>query len=142
MLKISVINKFIKNLIVNVCWKLIQFSSEKPVFNSSKLPDLCPTDNAENCEEYIDRLNELLVNREVVKEVAITAPYSGGKSSFINTYMRLNPYHKYTCISLGSFSDDKPENPKEGNVADINKVEKSIVLKQIVKILQIQDSEK
>ncbi|WP_153447865.1 YobI family P-loop NTPase [Vibrio algicola] len=127
MVNVTALIKFIKRLFVDLCWKLIQLNSEKPVFNSSKLPDLCPTDNAENCEEYIDRLNELLVNREVVKEVAITAPYSGGKSSFINTYMRLHPYHKYTCISLGAFSDDKPDKPEEGDVADINRVEKSIV---------------
>jgi uncharacterized membrane protein len=133
----TVVNKYIKCLIIDLCWKLIQISSEKPTFNSSKLPDLCPTDNAENCEEYIDRLNELLVNREVVKEIAITAPYSGGKSSFINTYMRLNPYHKYTCISLGSFSSDTLKGqPKDGEGEDkssINKVEKSIVQQIIYK---------
>lgn len=127
MVNVAVVAKFFKRLLIDLCWKLIQLNSEKPVFNSSKLPDLCPTDNAENCEEYIDRLNELLVNREIVKEIAITAPYSGGKSSFINTYMRLNPYHKYTCISLGAFTDDKLEETSEGNTADINKVEKSIV---------------
>ena len=118
----------IKKLIINVCWRLIQLSSEKPTFNSSQFPDLCPTDNAENCEEYIERLNELLINREAVKEIAITAPYSGGKSSFINTYMRLNPYHKYTCISLGVFDDDRSEEQQEGeNTSQINKIEKSIV---------------
>jgi len=124
---LNTVAKFLKKSLVDLCWKLIQLNSEKPVFNSSKLPDLCPTDNAENCEEYIDRLNELLINREVVKEIAITAPYSGGKSSFINTYMRLNPYHKYTCISLGAFTDDKPIKGEEGDTAGINKVEKSIV---------------
>lgn len=124
---LNFVAKFFKKRLVDLCWKLIQVNSEKPVFNSSKLPDLCPTDNAENCEEYIARLNELLINREVVKEIAITAPYSGGKSSFIKTYMRLNPYHKYTCISLGAFTDDKLKVTSEGNTADINKVEKSIV---------------
>jgi len=135
---LNIVAKFLKKSLVDLCWKLIQLNSEKPIFNSSKLPDLCPTDNAENCEEYIDRLNELLVNREVVKEIAITAPYSGGKSSFINTYMRLNPYHKYTCISLGAFTDDKFKKDGEGDAADINKVEKSIVQQ----ILYKTDSER
>ncbi len=124
---INYVTKFFKKLIVDLCWKLIQINSEKPVFNSSKFPDLCPIDNAENCEEYIDRLNELLINREVVKEIAITAPYSGGKSSFINTYMRLNPYHKYTCISLGAFGDDKSKKDVSDGTENINKIEKSIV---------------
>jgi len=125
------IKKLIQRLVVDLCWSLIQLSSEKPKFNSSNIPDLCPTDNAKNCEEYIDRLNELLMNREVVKEIAITAPYSGGKSSFINTYMRLNPQYRYTCISLGAFSDDHTEHKlKADDVesnSDINKIEKNIV---------------
>ena len=60
---LNTVANFLKKSLVDLCWKLIQLNSEKPVFNSSKLPDLCPTDNAENCEEYIDRLNELLINR-------------------------------------------------------------------------------
>jgi hypothetical protein len=116
----------IKSLIVNICWKVIQWAGAPIKTNSSNLPDLCPTDNASHVEEYIDRLNEVLVNRgNTVREIAITAPYSGGKSSLINTYRKRAPHHNYTCISLASFN----ETTKIGqeNKEYLDQIEKSIV---------------
>ncbi|WP_353851286.1 hypothetical protein [Microbulbifer sp.] len=115
--------------------------------NSRNFPDLTPTNDAGSIDEYEDRLKELLVNRnDTVHEIAITSPYSGGKSSFIATYMRKHPYHRYTCISLAAF---KGVNTKSGNLGvgasekkqeatgshvelhgdetELNKIEKSIV---------------
>lgn len=113
---------YIKRIIVNSCWKIIQRLPEKVTFDSNEVPDLTPTSNATKCEEYIDRLNELLINRsETVHEIAITAPYSGGKSSFIKTYCNQNRQFNYTHISLAAFKDKTAKKAKE-NVAQKNKV--------------------
>ena len=137
----------VKAAIVSCCWKIIHLMREPILTKSKDFPDLTPTDNAKNIEEYEDRLQELLVNRnEAVHEIAITSPYSGGKSSFITTYMRKHPYHRYTCISLAAFKDvrvtrdvlgsDTSEEKNEANAlkdeihdaeSELNKIEKSIV---------------
>lgn len=117
----------LRSAIANICWKIIVWTSAKIPTDSSSLPDLCATDNATDAEQYIDRLNELLVNRsKTVREIAITAPYAGGKSSILKTYMRRFPFHKYTCISLSDFDEAKGKDENEDDT-DINKIEKSIV---------------
>lgn len=135
-----------KRIITLACWRIIQWLNEPAKTKSNNFPDLTPTDNATNTDEYEDRLKELLVNRsKSVREIAVTSPYSGGKSSFINTYMRHHPYHHYTCISLVGFRDIKTssdssevdssgenlevsdyQNDKDTE-SEINKIEKSIV---------------
>lgn len=98
-------NKF-NILIAKCCWAIIHWTSKNIQTRSSKIPDLCPTDEAENAEVYIDRLEEMLEKRsDTVREIAITAPYSGGKSSLINTFIKRYPNNKYTCISLAAFKD-------------------------------------
>ena len=83
----------IRQVFINICWTMLK-SFEHPIqTKSSKLPDLCPTDNAKYVDSYIDMLNEALINREkTVKEIAVTSPYSGGKSSFLNTFKRKTPF--------------------------------------------------
>jgi hypothetical protein len=71
----------------------------------------------------------------------ITAPYSGGKSSLINTYMRQRQNFNYVTISLASFKSIEQSVGVEGskaeektdnnNLVDITKIEKSI-LQQIL----------
>jgi hypothetical protein len=135
-------------LIARVCWSVIKITGKTIKNNYEGYPDLCPTDNAKNVEPYIEKLNDLLVNRrETVLEIAITAPYSGGKSSLINTFLRRYPYLKHTSISLASFKnisetvgvESKNENstqtvnpngtinssPNEND--NLSKIEKSIV---------------
>lgn len=140
----------IKKGIIKTCWAVLRCFELPANTNSSKLPDLCPTDDAKYVDTYIDMLNETLINREqTVREIAITSPYSGGKSSLLNTYIRKTPFLKFTSISLASFKDlsqsvgvDSPEentailagtngtNIKlEASHAreDLSKIEKSIV---------------
>jgi hypothetical protein len=97
----------IRSGIALLCWEIIKWSEGKVPFQTSSLPDLCPTPDAKNVESYIDRLNDLLTNRPHVREIAITAPYSGGKSSLLLTYKRKFPQHNYTSISLAAFKDKK-----------------------------------
>lgn len=140
----------IKKGIIATCWAVLRCFDRPATTNSSKLPDLCPTDDAKYVDAYIDMLNETLINREqTVREIAITSPYSGGKSSLLNTYIRKTPFLKFTSISLASFKDlsqgvgvDSPDentapiagtnasNIKQGAShvrEDLSKIEKSIV---------------
>jgi hypothetical protein len=123
-----------------LCWKFIQTSEKKIPASTSLLPDLCPTSYAEGIEAYEDRLTNLLQNHHKVTEVALTSPYSGGKSSLIDTYMRKHPYHKYTNISLADFksSDDKQETNEPDKTKLVQQIEKSIV-QQI--LYRVKDSE-
>lgn len=124
------VKKLTRNTKVGIArfgWKLIRLSGENAPQLASGLPDLCPTDNAEHAEHYLTRLQDLLINRaETVREIALTAPYSGGKSSVINTFMRQNPCFKYTCISLAAFKDSNEANDSSnGEKTTVNEEESS-----------------
>ncbi|GAA6169039.1 hypothetical protein [Sessilibacter corallicola] len=137
---------FLKSTIARVCWKIIQTVGAKTPDKTADFPDLTATDSAEYSKIYIDRLTDLLNNRgDKVREIALTAPYSGGKSSVINTFMRTRPYFKYACISLGTFHENKDKDPvnneqndDDNKLSDINKIEKSIVQQ----LLYVTDSRK
>jgi len=150
------LSRIARKIIISICWSILS-SFERPATTySSNLPDLCPTDDAEGVNEYIDTLNEMLINRKKsIREIAITSPYSGGKSSLLNTYVRRSPFFKFTSISLASFKDlsqtvhDKQhtQNDDGSTVGDgtekestetLNKLEKSIVQQ----LLYRTDSEK
>ncbi len=137
---------FLKSTIARACWRIIQTVGVKTPDKTADFPDLTATDSAEYSEIYIDRLTDLLNNRgDKVREVALTAPYSGGKSSVINTFMRTRPYFKYACISLGTFHENIDKDPvnnqpneDDNKLSDINKIEKSIVQQ----LLYVTDSRK
>lgn len=74
--------------------------------------DLTPSDNLENCGEYIKALNWALKNKKI-KNIALTGPYGSGKSSIIETFLSEN---EKTCgrkavrknalkISMATFLD-------------------------------------
>ncbi len=123
-----------------LCWKFIQTSEIKIPISTSSLPDLCPTSYAEGIEAYEARLTDLLQNHYKVTEIAITSPYSGGKSSLLDTYMRKHPYHKYTNISLADFkgTDDNQEADELDEIKLVQQIEKSIV-QQI--LYRVKDSD-
>lgn len=121
-----------KFTVITVCRKIILKLTSSSDENASSAYDLCPTDKAEYVECYIERLDHLLTKRAaVVREIAVTAPYSGGKSSFINTYMKIRRKNKYTRISLADFNDgDSGEKKVETGSDDrekLNKIEEAIV---------------
>lgn len=99
-------------------WKQIASQGREIMLNSLKffrnkkeapkrfIPDLCPTDEAEHSDVYIQRLNELLDDDKRIHEVAITGPYSAGKSSLIRTFLTQNNKHKNITVSLADFNDE------------------------------------
>ena len=112
----------IQLIAVKICWAIIQSCPKQIKFQTSSFPDLCPTDNADNCDVYIDRLNEILTNRQAVKEIAITAPYSGGKSSFLNTFVRINPQHEYTKALLNAIPKGGKERLKVPDIGEAGSI--------------------
>lgn len=56
----------------------------------SKLPykTLSPTDNAEDCDVYLDALTWALSNKNKIKNIAISGPYGSGKSSILQTFIK------------------------------------------------------
>lgn len=124
--------------ICRLCWKFIQTSEDKLPETTTSLPDLCPTSYAEGIEAYEKRLTDLLLNHSKITEIALTSPYSGGKSSLIDTYMRKHPYHKYTNISLADFKIENEEQEQLTDNDQVQLIEKSIV-QQI--LYRVKDSE-
>jgi len=88
-----------------------QYPVERPS-KSNDFPDLCATSEAEGTEVYQTHLSELLEQRSKVREIAITSPYGGGKSSFIDTYFKINEKYNVTKISLANFVFEDSENKK------------------------------
>lgn len=73
-------------------------------------PDTSPNENAELVEHYVERLDNLIFTRgEKVREIAVTAPFSGGKSSFLRTYIKQRPSLRIEVISLAAFKSEKKE---------------------------------
>lgn len=87
---------------------------------------LSPTDNAEDCDVYLDALSWALANKKQIKNIAISGPYGSGKSSIIQTFIKKEElqssnYRKWFSkrnhflnISLATFEPPKAqENGKE-----------------------------
>lgn len=87
---------------------------------------LSPTDNAEDCDVYLDALSWALANKKQIKNIAISGPYGSGKSSIIQTFIKKEElqssnYRKWFSkrnhflnISLATFEPPKTqENGKE-----------------------------
>ena len=75
----------------------------------SKYHSLTPTNCADNCEVYMDALQEALQNPDI-KNVAVTGPYGSGKSSVIRTFFDRHNGElklKYLTITLATFKPEK-----------------------------------
>lgn len=72
----------------------------------SKYHSLTPTNCADNCEVYMEALQEALQNTDV-KNIAVTGPYGSGKSSVIRTFFdKHNGEYKHITITLANFLDN------------------------------------
>ncbi|MBD5486155.1 MAG: hypothetical protein HDR18_11670 [Lachnospiraceae bacterium] len=64
--------------------------------------DLTPIDNLDGEQESIKALHWALNNKQI-KNIALTGPYGSGKSSVINSYLKLHKECKAIKISLATF---------------------------------------
>jgi len=78
---------------------------------------LTPTDNAEDCEIYLESIEWALKNRKTIKNIAISGTFGSGKSSIIKTFIKritrtekyikrkFYPSYRFLNISLATFKD-------------------------------------
>ena len=72
----------------------------------SKYHSLTPINCADNCEVYMDALQQALQNPDI-KNIAVTGPYGAGKSSVIRTFFdKHNGEYKHITITLANFLDN------------------------------------
>ena len=70
---------------------------------------LTPTDEAKDCESYMDALSWAL-SQNKIHNIAISGPYGSGKSSVIRTFLSSRgqcPKYKHLTISLATFNAQK-----------------------------------
>lgn len=104
----------------------------------SEFRDLTPIDDIENGDEYINALKWAFQNKKI-KNIALTGPYGAGKSSIIETFLRLNDKDAQgkirksaLRISMATFcKGNESDNEHNGKIKiDADEVEKGI-LKQL-----------
>ena len=117
--------------VLNFWKKKDSFNPPNTLSNSNSFPDLSATSEAEDIEVYETHLSELLEHRPKVKEIAITSPYGGGKSSFIDSYFKVHEKYNITKISLANFIfEESQSNQSTGENTEplaMAKIEKSIL---------------
>ena len=80
-----------------------QYTKQK---KESKYHSLTPINCADNCDVYMDALQEALQNPDI-KNIAVTGPYGAGKSSVIRTFFdNHNGEYKHITITLANFLDN------------------------------------
>lgn len=96
---------------------------------SSPYNFLSPTDDAENIDYYTESLNWALLNRNKIKNIAISGPYGSGKSSVLQTFKKRNKNKdfKFLNISLATFKEIKTDPPKPEDKDLLRLIELSIL---------------
>lgn len=92
--------------------------------------DLAPTDNAENVSEYLRAL-EWALNDKNITNIALAGPYGAGKSSIIETFLRIHPSIKYINISLAMFRKNDQDAIQQGDGDNFEKQLEEGILKQL-----------
>ena len=118
---------FLKYIIDWLSHYYLKFSRHNP--EPSPYNSLSPTDNAENIDYYIESLNWALLNRDKIKNIAISGPYGSGKSSVIQTFHRKNKNKdfRFLNISLATFKEINTDKPTPGNEELLRLIELSIL---------------
>lgn len=90
---------------------------------------LTPTDEAKDCDSYMEALSWAL-NQDKIHNIAISGPYSSGKSSVIRTFLNSRGQcskYKHLTISLATFNVQK-----EGDKPDLqSRLIESSILEQL-----------
>ena len=91
--------------------------------------DFAPIDNLSNEEESIKALHWALNNTRI-KNIALTGPYGAGKSSVIESYLKIYKKCKAISISLASFDghtwDEISKQLEKGNYDEAKTVSKEL----------------
>ncbi len=106
---------------------------------------LSPTDNAEDCDVYLDALSWALSNKKQIKNIAISGPYGSGKSSIIQTFIKKEEKHSFKNrkwfskrnhflnISLATF--EPPKVQEDGKEAE--KIAKHIESNDVQRLIEL-----
>ena len=156
-MKIEVAKQKVYKVIFQHVFPKIKTSQNEKLLTENRYgeyPDLGPITGIVDIEEYEELLTELLINRkDKITQIAVTSNYSGGKSSFLKTYINKHNEHNYVEINLGNYVDEEIKlnrNNNQGGGAQpqfcqhenhINQIEKSIV-QQLLYRLKDEDVQK
>lgn len=136
------------NQIIRKCrilyYKFRKSCSTKSPYKTPPFIPLSPTDDAENCLDYIKSIDWALSNSNKIKNIAISGPYGSGKSSVINTYIKhynkrgntisklFSKKKKFLNISLATFKDfTKVENDDENADTNLQRLIELSILQQL-----------
>jgi len=98
--------------------RMIMTLKKNEVEISNHFNPLTPTDNAEDCNIYLESIEWALKNRRTIKNVAISGTYGSGKSSIIKTFIKrisksenyfrhlFYPEYRFLNISLATFKEN------------------------------------
>lgn len=88
---------------------------------------LTPTEDAEDCEIYIESIEWALKNKKTIRNIAISGTYGSGKSSIIKTFIKricksenffkriFKPTYRFLNLSLATFKDTGTPQPDVNN---------------------------
>ena len=103
--------RLVKNIFENL--KRYSFSKHSGTSDTVKadltFSPLTPTDEAKDCESYMDALSWAL-SQDKIHNIAISGPYGSGKSSVSRTFLSSRgqcPKYKHLTISLATFNAQK-----------------------------------
>lgn len=104
-------------------WLKVTFQ-KKQVETINHFNPLTPTEDAEDCEIYIESIEWALRNKKTIRNIAISGIYGSGKSSIIKTFIKrihksenffkriFKPTYRFLNISLATFKDTGIQQPQ------------------------------
>ena len=113
-------------------WLKVTFQ-KKETKKINHFNSLTPTEDAEECEIYLESIEWALKNKKTIRNIAISGTYGSGKSSIIRTFIKritesekylkrkLNPSYRFLNISLATFKDTETTQQQSGTKKTNNK---------------------
>lgn len=91
------------------------------------LESLCPTSDAENNQVY-NRALLTAIEDENVTNIALTGSYGSGKSSIIQTFLKMHSEYKSLNISLANFNENPLVIEKRAGIKNLQKTDQHLEL--------------
>src|SRR5690625_2411719 len=82
----------------------------------TKFVDLAPTEQADKDNIYSNAI-QFAINNDSIFNIALTGPYSAGKSSIIRSFLKKHPHSAFT-ISLATFIDETAPSATDNDKAN------------------------